>query len=130
MRQIFPADTICHRVVAATQPPFSERERIQLFVAGLMLSEGFADSKLDEMWYKSCQGFKRASLPCPHCRPKGTYQQQLSSVGLLLTGGVAIGARLDHPCLDLEWCVHSTLLIQTSTMQSLVGGNYLVFDQI
>ena len=80
--------------------------------------EALADSKLDEIWYNSCQVFKRASLPLPHCRSKGTLQQLLSSVRLA-TGGVAIGARLDHPCLDLEWCTHSTLLIQTSTMQSL-----------
>ena len=73
-----------------------------------MLSEGFDHAKLDEMWCNSCQGFKRASLPFPRCQPKGTHRQLLSSVTLLLTGEVAIGARLDHPDLDLERCIHST----------------------
>lgn len=103
-----PTDSICHRIVAAKKPSFSARERIQLLVANLMLSEGFAHAKLDEMWYNSCQGFRRASLPFPRCQPKGTHQQLLSSVSLLLRGRVAIGARLDHPYLDLERCIHST----------------------
>ena len=69
-----PADSICHRIVAAKTPPSLQESELSFLSLILMLSEGFAHSKLDEMWYNRCQGFKRASLPFPCCQPKGTHQ--------------------------------------------------------